>query len=341
MSTVAYVSNAGSGEVSVLQLDEHNGRLATLQTVAPGGMLMPMALSPDRRFLYVARRSEPLAVVAYRIDAASGRLTPHGEAALPASMANISVDATGRWLFSASYGGNLVAVSPIGADGVPQPAQQVISTGPKAHAIHSDPSNRFVFATSLGAGRVMQFRFDSASGQLTPNDPSALARRSEAGPRHFVFHPHAPYLYLLNELDASLDVLAFDAEAGTLGHLATVSTLPPGFSGEAWAADLHLTPDGRFLYSSERRSNTLAAFAVDARSGLLSAIGHSATQAQPRGFAITPSGRHLLAAGQLSNCIGVHSIDASTGALRLVSEHAVGLDPNWVETIELRAQRAA
>jgi 6-phosphogluconolactonase len=104
-TTVVYVSNAGSGEVSVLQLDERSGTLTTLQTVAPGGMLMPMALSPDQRFLYVARRSEPLAVVPYRIDALTGQLTPHGETALPASMANIAVDGTGRWLFSASYGG--------------------------------------------------------------------------------------------------------------------------------------------------------------------------------------------------------------------------------------------
>jgi 6-phosphogluconolactonase len=338
MSTIAYVSNAGSGEVFVLQLDERSGTLTTLQTVAPGGMLMPMALSPDRRFLHVARRSEPLAVVTYRIDAQSGLLALHGEAALPASMANIAVDATGRWLFSASYGGNLVAVSPIGADGLPQPAQQVIPTGPKAHAMYADPSNRFVFSTSLGAGLVMQFLFNASTGQLTHNEPASLARRSEAGPRHFVFHPHAPFVYLLNELDASLDVLAFDAHAGTLQHRATVSTLPAGFSGEAWAADLHLTPDGRFLYSSERRTHTLAAFAVDAATGLLSPLGHSPTQTQPRGFAITPSGRHLLAAGQLSNRVGVHAIDGRTGVLRFVSEHPVGVDPNWIETIELPTQ---
>jgi 6-phosphogluconolactonase len=340
-ATVVYVSNAGSGEVFVLQLDERSGTLTTLQVVAPGGMLMPMALSPDQRFLYVARRSEPLAVVTYRIDEQSGQLALHGETALPASMANIAVDATGRWLFSASYGSNLVAVSPIGADGLPQPAQQVIPTGPKAHAIYSDPSNRFVFSTSLGAGLVMQFLFNASTGQLTHNEPASLARRSEAGPRHFVFHPHAPFVYLLNELDASLDVLAFDPQAGTLSHRATVNTLPEGFKGTPWAADLHITPDGRFLYSSERGSNMLVAFAVDARTGMLSLIGHSPTQTQPRGFAITRSGRHVLAVGQLSNRMGVHAIDASTGVLRLVSEHPLGLDPNWVETIELRAQRVA
>lgn len=335
MTTVVYVSSAESGSISVLQLDEHTGILATLQTVDVGGMLMPMAVSRDKRFLYVARRSEPLAVVALSIDAGSGQLTRLGEAALPASMANIALDATGRWLFSASYPGNLVALSPIGADGLPQPAKQIIPTGPKAHAMYADPGNRFVLATSLGAGQVLQFMFNAADGELVPNVPPALALRPEAGPRHFVFHPSAPYVYLLNELDASIDVLGFDRTGGTLWHLNTVSTLPAGFSGEAWASDLHLTPDGRFLYSSERRTNTLAAFAVHAGTGQLTLIGHTPTQAQPRGFAITPSGRHLVAAGQLSHRVGVHAIEPHSGALSLISEHHVGRDPNWVEAIQL------
>ena len=334
-ATVLYVSNAESGSISVLQLDERSGALTTLQTVDIGGMLMPMAVSRDKRFLYVARRSEPLAVVALGIDARSGQLTRLGEAALPASMANIALDATGRWLFSASYPGNLVGLSPIGADGLPQPTKQVVPTGPKAHAMYADPSNRFVFATSLGAGQVLQFLFDAQSGELVPNVPPALALRPEAGPRHFVFHPGAPYVYLLNELDASIDVLGFDRTGGTLWHLNTVSTLPAGFSGEAWAADLHLTPDGRFLYSSERRTNTLAAFDVHAGTGQLSLIGHSPTQAQPRGFAITPSGRHLVAAGQLSHRVGVHAIEPHSGVPSLLCEHDVGRDPNWVEAIQL------
>jgi len=330
-----YISNADSGDISVLQLDETCGALSTLQTVAAGGLVMPMTVSPDRRFLYAARRSDPMAVLAFGIDAHSGQLTRLGEAPLPASMANIAIDGSGRWLFSASYGGNLVAVNPIGTDGLPQPAQQVIPTEPKAHAIGSDPSNRFVFATSLGGGLVMQFRFDATSGRLAPNDPPTLAMSAASGPRHFAFHPHAPFVYLINELDASLDVLALDRETGTLRPLQTIATLPPGFNGEPWAAELRLTPDGRFLYTSERRSSTLAAFAVDAGTGRLTALGHVATQTQPRGFAITPSGRYLIAAGQQSQRVGVHAIAATTGALTFVCEHDVGRNPNWVEAIQL------
>ena len=338
-TTVVYVSNADSGDISVLSLDEGTGALTTLQTAEVGGMVMPLAISPDQRFLYAARRSAPLAVVAFGIDRGTGRLTKIGEAPLPDSMAYLSTDETGRWLFSASYGGNVVAVSPIGADGKPQASTQQIPTAPKAHCIRTLPGNRHVFATSLGGGHILQFRFDADTGTLSPNEPYPLAMRTESGPRHFASHPTAPFVVLLNELDASLDVLALDADRGTLTPTHRLSTLPAGFSdqfsGEPWASELRFTPDGRFLYTSERRASQLATFAVDATSGVLTPRGHTATQAQPRGFAITPSGRHLIAAGQASHQLSVYCIDAETGALTLTAEHATGRNPNWVEALSL------
>lgn len=336
MGTVIYVSNADSGDIAVVSLDESIGALTTLQTADIGGMVMPLAISPDQRFLYAARRSEPQAVVAFGIERASGLLAKIGEAPLPDSMAYLSTDETGRWLFSASYGGNMVAVNPIGADGRPRPSTQQIPTAPKAHCIRPVAGNRHVLATSLGGGLVMQFRFDADTGTLQPNEPYPLTMRTESGPRHFAFHPTAPFVVLLNELDASLDVLALDATRGTLTLKHTVTgTLPSGFSGDPWAAELRFTPDGRFLYTSERRSSTLATFAVDATSGALTLRGHTATQAQPRGFAITPSGQHLIAAGQTSHALTVYRIDAASGALTPVAEHAVGQNPNWVEALSL------
>ena len=112
--------------------------------------------------------------------------------------------------------------------------------------------------------------------------------RPGAGPRHFIFHPRLPFVYLLNELDASVDVLSFDAGRGLLATVQTLSALPSGARvDKPWAADLHLRPDGRFLYASERRSSTLAAFAVDAASGRLSPLGSTPTETEPRGFAIS------------------------------------------------------
>lgn len=332
---MVYVSNADSGEISVLALDEQRGALATVQTMPCHGVVMPMAVSPDRRVLYAALRNEPTTVLAFRIDPGNGHLALLAKAPLPASMAHIAVDGSGRWLFGASYHGNLIAVSPIDAHGRPGPAVWTMPTEPKPHAMRAEPGNRFVYATSLGGGRVMQFRFDAATGTLSPNTPPAVALRPGAGPRHLAFHPSGAFVYLLNELDATLVAFALDRDNGTLSPLQTSPTLAEGFAGEPWAAELRLTPDGRFLYASERRSSTLAGFAVDAGTGTLSLVGRWPTQTQPRGFAIAPSGRWLVAAGQLSHAVGVHEIDAGSGILSPRHEHAVGRNPTWVEAITL------
>jgi 6-phosphogluconolactonase len=336
MNSMVYVSNADSGDISLLSMAA-DGRLAPVGTVDVGGTVMPLAISPCRRYLYAARRSEPMAVVSFAIAPASGTLHALGESPLPASMAYISTDRSGRWLFAASYQGDQVSVSPINADGVVGPVQQLISTPRHAHAILAAPSNRHVLATSLGGGVVMQFRFDAERGELTANEPSAFVARDRAGPRHLRFHPNGRFVYLLNELDASLDVLAFDDDRGTLAAVQCADTLPPGFSGEPWAADLQLTPDGRFLYSSERRSSTLAAFSVDTRTGLLRLIGHIPTEAQPRGFAIDADGRFLVVAGQCSDHLSRYVIDPQRGSLDAAQRIAVGRNPNWVEILPLSA----
>jgi len=334
-ATIVYIANADSKEISVLRLDPASGELAPVQTVPVGGQVMPLAVSPDRKHLYAALRSQPYTVASFRIDPASGRLAAIGSSPLPDSMASIGLDRGGRHLFAASYGGHKLSVSSIGADGVAGAATQVLPTGQNAHAVLIDPSNRHLLVTNLGSDAVMQLRFDAATGQLAPNAVPTYAGRAKAGPRHLVFHPNARFVYLLNELDASVDVLAFDGQAGTLSLVQTVSSLPAGFNGKPWAADLHLAPNGRVLYTSERTSSTLAAFAVDATSGRLKLLSHTPTEKQPRGFNIDPSGRYLVAVGQLSHAATVYRVDRETGALEPLKSHAVGQNPNWVEIVDL------
>lgn len=335
--TFVYVANADSHDIAVLALDGASGELREVERCAVGGTVMPLAASPDRRFLYASIRSEPYRVLTLAIDPASGRLTEIGSAPLPASMCWISTDGSGRFLLSASYGGSLVAVSPIGSDGVVRAAQQVVPTEANAHAIRVDPTNRFAFAACLGGGVVRQWRFDAVSGRLDDNVPPSWPARAGAGPRHFAFHPAGPWVYLLAELDAGVDVLALDRDRGTLAWLQTVSALPAGTAGEPWAADIHLTPDGRFLYASERRTSTIAAFAVDAASGRLTALGSVATEAQPRGIAVTPCGRFLIAVGQASDRLSRYAVDAASGALTKLGDQPIGRNPNWVTTVELDA----
>ncbi len=322
------ISNANSGDVTVLDMAP-DGTLSSRQTLALGGSLMPMALSPDGHFLHVARRSDPLSVVTLAIDPA-GLLVPASEAPLPASMAYISTDRSGRFLLAASYQADLLTVSPIAADGQVGTVKQRVPTGRHAHAILAAPSNRHVLATSLGGGVVMQFLWDCVQGILTPNDPPTFAMRLGAGPRHLRFHPNGRFVYVLNELDATIDVLGFDVQRGTLTQEQTVQTMPPDCVGEPWAADLQLTPDGLYLYSSERRSSTIAGFRIDPDSGTLASVGQWPTEEQPRAMAIDAQGRWLLAVGQLSDRLSRYRIDPASGKLERVQRIATGRNPNWI-----------
>lgn len=334
-TTVVYVSNADSQEISVLRLDKAGGTLEPLDTVKVSGAVMPLAVSPDRRFLYAALRSQPYRVASFAIDAASGRLARLGESSLADSMANIDTDRSGRWLFAASYGGAKITVNEIGKDGAVGAVRQLVDTAPNAHAIHADASNRFVLATSLGGDNVSIWRFDAQTGKLSANDPPLLAAPAKSGSRHFVWDKTQRFVYLLGEVDASLGVYAWDGQHGTLRELQRTTTLPAGFTGKPWAADLHLSPDGRFLYASERSSSTISTFRVDAASGLLQPLGQTPTEKTPRGFAIDSSGAFLVAAGQDSNSVSLHAIDAGSGVPGVPKRVAVGKNPNWVEIVDL------
>jgi len=236
-AALVLVSCADAGEIGAWALDAPSGRLRLQQTVAAGGQLMPMALSPDRRRLYVARRSAPMTVLSLAIGA-DGRLQPLGEAPLPASMAYIVCDATGRWLLSASYGEHLVAVSPIGPDGVVGAAHQVLPVGRHAHSIAIDPTNRCAHVACLGDDAVWRLAFDPDTGRLQPDEPPTQAMRPGCGPRHLVIAAQGRRLYLLNELDATLEVFDREPGSGAVHLRQTAAMLSAAFDGKPWAAEL-------------------------------------------------------------------------------------------------------
>ncbi|HEX2555066.1 MAG TPA: beta-propeller fold lactonase family protein [Microvirga sp.] len=334
-----YVACAGSNEIHVLGLGTDGSldplRVVPLPDVAEPGGSTPLALSPDRRFLYAGVRSQPFRVVAFAVDPASGALSHLGNAPLADSMAYLATDRTGRWLFGASYGGGRVSVNPVAPDGRVGPPLQVEATEPKAHAIEPEPSNAAVLATSLGGDMVHRFRFDPATGALSGGEAAARVAAG-SGPRHFVRQPSGRFLFLLNELSATVDVFAI-AASGALRPVETVSALPEGFTGKPWAADLHLTSDGRLLFASERTSSTLQGFRVDPDSGRLTPCGSTPTETQPRGFAIAPSGRFLVASGEVSHGVAAYAIDPASGSLARTARREVGRTPNWVEILDLTA----
>src|SRR6266550_595372 len=276
-ATFVYVGNAESNEIYVLQLDRQRGDLTVVEKVAiPGiekpGISTPMSVSPDRRFLYVGTRGEPKVAAGFAIDPASGRLKHVASGPLADSMAYIATDRTGKFLLGASYPGHKLTVNPIGSPGTVQPPHQVLTDHPNAHSILPDASNRHVVALTLGNDLVNVFRFDAATGMLAPGSPPSVRVKEKAGPRHFAFHPNGKLVYVLGELDASVYAFDYDAATGQLKEKQSISALPPDFQGKPSAADLHITPDGKFLYGSERTSSTLAGFKVDPESGRLTKL---------------------------------------------------------------------
>jgi 6-phosphogluconolactonase len=341
-ATFAYVGNAESNEVYVLRLDPQNGDLTVVdKTPIPGiekaGISSPMALSPDHRILYVGTRGEPKIAAGFAIDQSTGKLTFIAAGPLADSLAYISTDRTGRFLLGASYPGHRVTVNSIGSPGKVQPPQQVLENYPNAHSIMADAANRFVLVPTLGNDRINQFAFDAATGKLTPTTSPSAEARPKAGPRHFVYHPNGKLVYVIGELDGAVYVFDYNSATGNLAQKQIASALPPDYqaSGSAAAADLHITPNGKFLYASVRSTSTLAGFQVDATTGKLTPIGSVPTEKQPRGFGIDPSGRYLLAVGQLSHGLSSYSIDQTSGKLTKLRDYPMGKNPNWVEIIDL------
>jgi 6-phosphogluconolactonase len=346
-ASYVYVSNAEDGDIGVY-LMKPDGALEPRARVPAAKVVMPMAVSPDKRFLYAASRSKPYSVHAYAIDSGTGALKLIATSPLAESVPYISLDRTGRFLFGASYGGNLVSVNAVGGDRriLPEPLQ-VIPTARNAHAIRADNSNRFVYVPHLGTDQIFQFVFDEKSGRLASNTPPLVQMKAGTGPRHLVLSSDNRFVYLLSELVATVTTLALDDKTGLLSEVGVASMLPPdsklqpgaprpssrNTENDIWAADLHLTPSGKFLYASERTSSTLAAFAVDGATGKLAYLGSTPTEKQPRGFAIDPSGRFLVASGEKSETVSVYAIDPASGALKPIGKTPAGKGANWVEIV--------
>lgn len=334
-TTMVYVANADSQDISVFQLDKKSGRLAPIQRFVVDGVVMPIAIARNKNLLYAALRSEPYRVLVLKIDPATGLLALHGSGPLVDNMANISLDFSETYLFGASYSGNKISVNALDNYGIPQASAQVFATGAHPHQITADATNQLVYVSLLGADRLDCIRFDATAAKFQPIKDCAARFPSGTGPRHFVLSPQGKFLFVLGELNASLTVLKRNKTTGKMTLIEHHRLLPAESSLKPWAADIHLTPDGKFLYATERTSNSLFGFKVNQISGRLSAVGSWHTESQPRAFAISPDGRYLTVVGQKSNYLSLYAINKSTGTLSALARAATGINPSWVEMILL------
>jgi 6-phosphogluconolactonase len=277
-----------------------------------------LAVHPNGRFLYAANENPNGTVSAFSIDN-GGRLTVLNSASSRgAGPCHAAIDRSGKWLFAANYTSGSVAVFPIGSDGKLGEASAVIQhsgssvdrqrqEGPHAHEVVVSADNRFVLVPDLGADQVVIYRFDA--GKL--GTPVFVKAAPGAGPRHLAFRPDGRFVYVLNELAASITVLNQDFAAQQ-----TISTLPAEFTGSRSGAEIEVHPKGKFLYASNRGHDSIAMFRIDSNKGTLTPAGHVPTQGKtPRNFAIDPTGAYLLAGNQDSGTVVVFRIDPKTGGL--------------------------
>ncbi|HKC46156.1 MAG TPA: lactonase family protein [Gemmatimonadales bacterium] len=322
-----YTDPSRSAGIYRLLMDRDSGQLTSAGSVDAGPNPSFLAIHPNGRVLYAVNEVERGAVAAFAI-AGDGALSKLGQTPSEGSApCYVSVDTSGRVVLVANYDSGTVALLPVQPDGTLGPATSVVQhtgrgpiaerqSGPHAHCIIVDPSNRFAIAADLGADRVFVYHLDPDQGRLRRNEAGDVSLRPGAGPRHLAFHPTLPLVFVANELDSTVASLRFNAEGGDLTLLGAQSSLPAGWTGTNYPADIHVAPSGRSLYVSNRGHNSLAVFSVAESTGALALVQTVSTGGDwPRNFTLDPTGRWLLVANQKSNSIVVFARDDASGTL--------------------------
>jgi len=335
-----YTTKQNSKGIYAYWFDAGTGKLKAAGLAAESTDPSFVAVHPTGKYLYAVNEVDEFggqksgAVSAFAIDRRSGALKLLNQvASRGGGPCHVSLDRTGKFVLVANYGGGSVASFPVREDGSLGEAAGFVQhtgssvdkerqEGPHAHWIGTSPDNRFALAADLGLDEVRVYRFDGAKGALTAHDPPRAKANPGAGPRHFAFHPHGRFAYLLTEMENAVTVFSYNARKGSLSALQTISTLPRDYSGPKEAAELVVAPSGRFLYASNRGGvDSVTAFSIDRAKGTLKLIGEFPTMGKtPRNFAIDPTGRFLLAANQESGNIVAFRIDATTGRLTPTGE---------------------
>jgi 6-phosphogluconolactonase len=331
-----YTTDTNSKGIYVYKFNSKDGALRYLTTVE--NVVDPSFLTVDEsgRYLYAVNETlqyegEPSgAVSSFAIDRESGALTfLNRQPSLGGAPCYITVTRDGCNALVANYIGANVAAFPIDAHGKLGRATDVVKhsgTGPNkarqesahAHSIDLDRANTFAASCDLGADKIFIYRFDPKAGRLTLNPAQPYYQaRAGSGPRHLVFHSSRDLAFLISELSSTVTAFRYDVNAGALQEIQTLSTLPAGWAGENTGAEIQISPDGQFLYASNRGDNSIVCFGLDNNSGVLTHISRTATGGRdPRDFIIDPTGKFLLAANQRSDNIVVFSIDPGSGKLQ-------------------------
>lgn len=326
-----------AGAIHAYQLDAETGGLTLMQRTTDVENPFFMAISPDQKYLYSIHAEtfggkEHEKIAAYGLQGRTGELALlNRQSSRGSASCYLTVDATGKTVLVANYSTGSVAALPVGQDGTLGEATSFVQhvgssvdparqKGPYAHCIITSPDNRFAYAADLGLDQILGYRLDSSASKLTPNHQPFVRTPPGAGPRHLTFHPDRKHLYAINELKNSVTLFDFVEETGLLIEQQTIATLPEDFDGKSHCADLKITPDGRFLYGTNRGHDSIAAYRIGDE-GRLTLIGIEPSLGKgPQNLAITPDGTLLLCANMPGDNVAVFRIDSASGRLKSVGK---------------------
>lgn len=337
--------------VYTAEFDPKTGKLTAAQLAGAAVNPSFLAIHPNGKFLYAVseapfKKGDPSgSVVAFALDAASGKLTKlNEESSRGADPCHLVVDKAGKNVLVANYTGGNVAVLPIGADGRLQPSSDIQQhagkdasgkkKSPHGHSINLDAENKFAVAADLGLDQLIIYEFDGAAGKLKPHGIAHLA--PGAGPRHFAWHPSQKFAYVINETGNTMTAFTYDAEKGALSEIHTLSTLPADYKKPSYTAEVVVHPTGRFVYGSNRGHDSIAIFKVDEATGKLTAAGYEPTQGKnPRNFVVDPTGGYLIAENQETKTVVIFKIDPKTGMLSYTGDTLKVPQPVCIKFIPL------
>ena len=326
-----YTDGASKG-IYRMVFDTASGKLSEPALAAELSNPSFLAVHPTGKYLYAVNESSGPGkgggVTSFALDPNTGELSKlNQESTVGDGPCHLVVDATGKSVLVANYGGGSVAVLPIGPDGRLGPASDFVQhTGkvfdprrqgaPHAHSVNLDKSNRFAVVADLGLDRLFVYRFDPSHGKLTPNNPASTKVKNRSGPRHFAFHPDGKHAYVINEIDCTVTAFDYDPDRGTLTAIQTIPTMPVAALPRHSTAEVVVHPSGRFLYGSNRGHDSLAVYSIEPGTGRLKLVEIEPTRGKtPRNFAVDPTGSYVLAENMGSGTIVVFKVDPESGAL--------------------------
>lgn len=338
-----FVYSSAGGAVTVYAVDPGTGKLTEIQNNDGMGLT---AISSDQKFLYRVGGGE---IESYRIQK-NGKLKSIGKNKTSEKSGYLALDATGRFMAGSNYGGGSVTVWEIGEDkiGIGEPVA-TMALEKAAHSSLFSPGNGFLLVPATTPNKVFQLKFDAKSGEVSANDLPAFSGPTGEGtaqqPRHIIFHPNGEIAYTTLERESpGVGVWKWDESSGQLELLQNIITFPENWEGVITTADLHLTPDAKFLYVSNRDltdrkavtgDSSIVGFKVDPETFMLEMIGHTPCPQVPRSFAIDRAGEYVYVAGQTAGKLAAYRLNDETGELSLIEEIETGKGPNWVKCVTI------